>query len=61
MKKPVSIIQTTYSIEHPDTYWNFMVLVFMADNEVLASHVFRFPDWFVFWDMKYRYYNFSHN
>jgi len=61
MKQPIDIIQTNFSIEYPDTYENFMVLAFMADNEVLASHVFPFPDWFVFWDKRFRFYIFSHN
>ena len=61
MKKPISIIQTNFSIEHPETFENFMVLAFMENNEVVGSHVFRFPDWWVFWDKRFRFYIFSHN
>ncbi len=61
MKQTINIIQTNFSIEHPDTFENFMVLAFMENSEVLVSHVFRFPDWWVFWDERFRFYIFSHN
>ena len=61
MGKPNRIIQTDFSIEHPESYDNYMTLVFVKNNQVVATHTVRYPDWWRFYDNKYQYYIFSHN
>jgi len=61
MKKLNRIIQTNFSIEHPESYDNYMVLVFTENNQVVATHTVRFPDLWRFYDKRFPYYIFSYN
>jgi len=61
MKKSISIIQTCFSIEHADRFDNYMVLAFTENNQVISSHVIRFPNWWKYYDKRFRFYIFSHN
>lgn len=61
MNKPNRIIQSNFSIEHPKRYDNYMTLAFVKNNQVVATHTLRYPDWWNFYDEKYRYYILSQN
>jgi len=61
MKKPNRIIQTSFSIEHPDSFDNYLVLAFVKNDHVVATHTVKYPEWWRFYDNKYRYYIFSYN
>jgi hypothetical protein len=60
-KRPNRIIQTDFYIENIESYENFMVLVFTEDNQVVATHTVRYPDWFRFHDKRFRFNLFSQN
>lgn len=61
MEKPYRIIQTDFYIEHPESYDNYMVLTFVKNNQVVATHTVKFPDWWRFYDKRYRFTLFSYN
>jgi hypothetical protein len=60
-KKPYMIIQTDFFLEHAESYENFMVLVFTENNQVVATHTVRYPDWWRFHDKRFRFNLFSQN
>ncbi len=61
MKKPNRIIHTHFSVELPESFDNYMVLAFMENDQVVSSHTVQYPEWWKFYDTRYRYYIFSHN
>ena len=61
MEKPNRIIQTDFSIEHPESYDNYLVLAFTEENRVVATQAVKYPSWWRFYDSRYRFYIFSRN
>lgn len=59
--KPNHIIQTDFCIEHPESYDNYMVLAYTENNQVVATHTVMYPDWWRFYDKRFRFNLFSHN
>ncbi|MBN2570487.1 MAG: hypothetical protein JXA68_00045 [Ignavibacteriales bacterium] len=55
MKNSKNILQSSFSIDVGQTLENFMVLTFPEGNH-RASTVVRFPEWFRFYDRKYKHY-----
>jgi hypothetical protein len=61
MEMPYRIIQTDFYIENPESYDNYMVLVFTENNQVVATQTVRYPNWWRFHDKRYQFNLFSHN
>ncbi len=61
MKKPNKILQSHFSVDLPETIDNYLVLTFTEDDKTVSTHFVRFPDSWVFYDKRYRYYIFSLN
>jgi len=60
MKNQYRIIQTNILIESKDGD-NHMVLAFVLNNRVVATHTLIYPKWYKFYDERFKYYLFSDN
>jgi hypothetical protein len=60
-KRPNRIIQTDFYIENTESYDNYIVLAFTENNQVVATHTVRYPEWWRFHDKRFRYNLFSQN
>ncbi len=58
--KRYRIIQSCLSID-ADTYENYMILAFTKDNQIIKSHVLKFPSGWKFFDNDYKFYVFCDN
>lgn len=61
MKKPSRINQTHFSIDLPETIENYLALTFIDEHGNKSTHLVKFPEWWRFYDKKYRYSILSHN
>lgn len=58
--KRYRIIQSCFSID-AETSENYMILAFTKDNQIIKSHVLRFPSGWKFFDNDYKFYVFCDN
>jgi len=60
MKKPIKITHTNFTMD-TDDFDHFMVINFIEANQVKSTHIVRYPEWWRYWDKRYRYYIPSNN